>query len=329
MGSFKTIILISICVCALCLIPYSITAEQVRSQVEHTVTIDESYSDTSVSIGLRELTQINLSATEFLRGVVIQVNAPRAVLQFRESFLLNIYSNPSPPPREGVGSYSTTKILSEPFPVSPRTFVDLPFRSQNTWNKSALNSIIVTPRQQPNDYPLLLTIDPIMKGIPSDVARSRIDITVRPVLEKKGAFFIEMPKDVDQKAVELLIDGQVQSKKSGRFILPTGVHELVIRSDRYLPYSKSVGIEQAQTTRVKVALEPAQSRISFDAPNDAVVFFDGEEINVNSASQLSAEPGEHVVLMRIGNYSVSKKIEIEGGKNYKVSLFFDILINDN
>ena len=192
-----------------------------------------------------------------------------------------------------------------------------------------MNSIIVNPRPQLDEYPLLLTIDPIMKGIPSDVARSKIEITVRPVLEDKGAVQIELPNEVNAATVDLLIDGKVQPKKSGRFILPTGVHELAIRSDRYLPYSKSIGIEQAQTTRVEIALEPAQSRISFDAPKDAVVFFDGEEIDVASASQVSVAPGEHVVLMRIGDYSVSKKIDIEGGKNYKVSLFFDILINDN
>lgn len=329
MGSIRTFVLISTCVCALFLFPYLVTAEQVRSEVQHTLTVDESYSDTSISIGLRELTQIKLSATEFLRGVVIQVNAPRAVLQFRESFLLSIYSKPSPQPREGVRNYSAKKLIAKPFPAAPRTFVDLPFRSQTAWEKSTLNSIMVTPRPQPDDFPLLLTIDPIMKGIPSDVARSQIEITVRPVLEDKGAVYIKLPNDVDEETVELRIDGQVQPQTSGRFILPTGVHEIEIRSDRYLPYSKSVGIEQAQTTRVEAALEPAQSRISFDAPQDAVVFFDGKEIDLDSTSQMNAEPGEHVVLMRIGDYSVSKKIDIEGGKNYKVSLFFDILINDN
>ncbi len=329
MGSIRTFALISICAFALLLFSYPLAAEQVRSEVQHTAVIDKNYSDVTLSIGLRELSQIKLEATEFLRGIVVQINAPQAVLQFRESFLLSIYSNPSPLPRDGVRSYSAVKLLSEPFPSSSRTFIDLPFKGQSGWDKSALNSIMVTKRPQPQDYPLLLTIDPIMKGIPSDVARSRFEITIRPVLENKGALVVELPDDTDRDALKLLIDGEIQEKKAGRLVLPTGVHQVALQSDRYLPYSKSVGIEKAQTTRLKVQLEPAQSTIRFDAPEDAVVFFDGEEIEIASTPQLNTEPGEHVVLVRIGDYSVSKKIDIQGGKTYKVSLFFDILINDN
>ncbi len=329
MGSIRTVALISICASALFLFSYPIAAEQVRSEVQHTATIDATYSDISISVGLRELSQIKLESTEFLRGIVIQVNSPRAVLQFRESFLLSIFSNPSPEPRAGVRSYSAEKLLSKPFPSASRTFIDLPFSGESRWEKSALNSITTSKRPKPADYPLLLTIDPIMKGIPSDVSRSHFDITVRPVLEDKGALVLELPDMADREEIELLIDGQVQAKESGRFTLATGVHEISVKSDRYLPYTKSVGIEQAQTTRLEVLLEPAQSTIRFDAPEDAVVFFDGEEIQVASTPQMEVEPGEHVVLVRIGDYSVSKKIDIEGGKTYKVSLFFDILINDN
>lgn len=329
MGSIRTFALISTFTSALLLFSYPVAAEQVRSEVQHTAVIDESYSNASLTIGLRELSQIKLEATEFLRGVVIQVNAPQAVLQFRESFLLSIYSNPSPQPREGVRTYSATKLLSKPFPSSPRTFIDLPFKEQNSWDKSAPNSSIVSQRPAARDYPILLTIDPIMKGIPSDVASSRFEITIRPVLENKGALVIELPDGTDPDAVELLIDGEVQPKKSGRVLLATGVHQIRVKSDHYLPFSKSVGIEQAQTTSLKVELQPAQSTISFDAPEDARVFFDGEEVEAPTTSKLNTEPGEHVVLVRIGDYSVSKKIDLEGGKNYKVSLFFDILINDN
>ncbi|MFW6207534.1 MAG: hypothetical protein ACOC7X_02440 [Spirochaetota bacterium] len=329
MGSIRTVALISICASALFLFSYPTAAEQVRSEVQHTATLDAAYSDIRISVGLRELSQIKLEATEFLRGIVIQVNSPRAVLQFRESFLLSVYSNPSPEPRDGVRSYSAEKLLSKPFPSASRTFIDIPFSRESRWEKSTLNSIVISEHIKPEDYPLLLTIDPIMKGIPSDVSRSHFDITVRPVLADKGALELELPDMADQEELELLIDGQVQAKQSGRFTLVTGVHEISVKSDHYLPYTKAIGIEQAQTTRLKVPLEPAESIIRFDAPEDAVVFFDGEKIQVASTPQMEVEPGEHVVLVRIGDYSVSKKIDIEGGKTYKVSLFFDILINDD
>ncbi|HKK65712.1 MAG TPA: hypothetical protein VJ967_07645 [Clostridia bacterium] len=308
---------------------FSVEAEQVRGEVEHTLIVDQNYSDTSVSIGLRELCQIRVESTEFLQGIVVQVESPQTALQFRESFLLSVYSNTSPPPREGISNYSANKIYSDSFPSAKHTFIDIPLRDRGSWERSTLNSSIVTVHPHPGDYPLLLSIDPIMKGIPSNVSRARFKITLKPVLIDKGALLLELPKDVDRDDIQIYMDGNRKEQSSERFILSTGVHKLTIESDLYLTYSKSIGIERAQTTKLEAILEPKQSSISFEAPDDAVVFFNGEQIEVGSGTQLQADPGEHVVLVRIGDYSVSKKIDIKGGKNYKVSLFFDILINDN
>ena len=310
-------------------VSFSIEAEQVRGKVEHTLIVDENYSDTSISIGLRELCQIGVESTEFLQGLVVQVESPQTALQFRESFLLSVYSNASPPPREDISNYSADKIYSDSFPSAKYTFVDIPLRDTGSWERSTLNSSAVTVRPQPAHYPLLLSIDPIMKGIPSNVSRSRFKITLKPVLIDKGALQLELPKEVNRNDIQIYTDGNLQKQSSERLILSTGVHKLSIESDLYLTYSKSIGIERARTTKIKAVLEPKKSSIRFEAPDDAVVFFNGEQIEVGSGTELEADPGEHVVLVRIGDYSVSKKIDIKGGKNYKVSLFFDILINDN
>src|SRR6056297_1308938 len=310
-------------------VSFSLKAEQVRGKVEDTLIIDESYSDTSISIGLRELCQIRVESNEFLQGIVVQVESPQAAMRFRESFLLSVYSNASPPPREEFSNYSANKIYSDSFPSAQRTFVDIPLRDKGRWEQSTLNSSVVTVHPRPADYPLLLSIDPIMKGIPSNVSRSRFKITLKPVLIDKGALLLELPKDVNRDDIQIHTDGNLQKQSSERLILSTGVHKLSIESDLYLTYSKSIGIERAQTTKLEAVLEPKQSTISFEAPDDAVVFFNGEQIEVGPGTQLQANPGEHVVLVRIGDFSVSKKIDIKGGKNYKVSLFFDILINDN
>ncbi|MFO7730429.1 MAG: hypothetical protein R6V86_06660 [Spirochaetia bacterium] len=307
----------------------SLEAEQIRGEVEHTLMVDESYSDTSISVGLRELCQIRVESSEFLQGIVVQVESPQAALQFRESFLLSVYSNVSPSPREDISDYSANKIYSDPFPSAKNTFVDIPLREKGRWERSTLDSSTVSVHPRPEDYPLLLSIDPIMKGIPSNVSQSRFKITIKPVVIDKGALLLELPKDVDPDDIQIHIDGKRQEQSLERFILSTGVHKLTIESDLYLTYSKSIGIEKAQTTKLEAVLEPKQANIRFEAPDDAVVFFNGEQVEVGSETQLKTDPGEHVVLVRIGDYSVSKKIDIKGGKSYKVSLFFDILINDN
>jgi len=39
--------------------------------------------------------------------------------------------------------------------------------------------------------------------------------------------------------------------------------------------------------------------------------------------------GQHTVIIREGDYSLTKKFSVERGKSYKVSLFLDILVQEN
>lgn len=306
-----------------------VNGEQIRGELARSLQIDEQYNPVTASIGLRELIGINFASEEYLKGIVIEITTPDTVLQFRESFMLSVFDTIAPALSPDTGRYSGTKVYSKAFPKFRRTYIDVPLGSSVSWERSSLNSIIIDPAPEADSFPLIITIDPVMKGIPSHISSSIFELTLTPVLIEKGALTLNFSPAEALDAVEVRIDNRRAPLTNGKLYLTPGIHTLDIVSDEFLPHSQSFGIEQARTTNLDIELRPATSSIRFDAPEEAIVFFDGREIDPDTQGSFETDPGEHVVLVRIGDYSVSKKIDLKGGKNYKVSLFFDILINDN
>lgn len=313
----------------LVLLAVPVNSEQIRGELVHSLVIDEQYNPIAASVGLRELIGIDFASDEYLSGIVVEITTPDTVLQFRESFMLSIFENISPALSPDTDRYSGSKVHSRAFPKFRRTYIDLPLGASDSWEKSSLNSIILNPSPDAGGFPLLLTIDPVMKGIPSHISSSNFEINLTPVLIEKGALTLSFSPGEAVEAIEVRIDSRRVALTNDKLYLSPGIHSLDVVSNEFLPYNQSFGIEQAKTTKLDIELLPSTSFIRFDAPEEAIVFFDGREIDPDAQGTFETDPGEHVVLVRIGDYSVSKKIDVKGGKNYKVSLFFDILINDN
>lgn len=304
-------------------------SEQIRGKVTHILKVGEQYQPVSASIGLHELIGISFPEDEYLKGIIIEIRTPDSVLQFRESFLLSLHDSISPQITTETERYNGRKLHSKAFPRYRRSYIDLHLDTDSDWERSSMNSTVLTPSSVGENPAVLLSIDPVMKGIPSHISTSTFDLTITPVLHEKGALSLVISPGEAAADVDILLDRQKTGLTEGKVFLSTGIHTLDIVSDEYLPYSQSFGIEQAETTRLEIELQPAASYVQFDAPADAIVFFDGQKVEAPNQGPVETSPGEHMVLVRIGDYSVSKKFDFKGGKEYKVSLFFDILINDN
>jgi hypothetical protein len=70
-------------------------------------------------------------------------------------------------------------------------------------------------------------------------------------------------------------------------------------------------------------------KIVFEAPDTAEIFLDGQKLDGLPKKPMSVTEGEHTVIMRVGNYSLTKKFSVERGRSYKISLFLDISVQEN
>jgi hypothetical protein len=307
------------------ILPLTSFAEELRVNVGAVHRIAETDDRIETTIDLREYIALALEPNEFIKGVEIKVEVPDRVLTYRNSFLLTLYKKVSPEPETSRKDYRAVLEYKQPFPQGKRLFIALPVTGREEWTPEGPGINRISPPLSTEDFPVLIGIKPVMKGIPLDVSRTSYPITIDAVTIEKGKLVLSNAPGALQKDATLTVDGKTLPSDQKEFFLSPGVHELSVTSPVTQPFTRTVGVEKGTETLLDLELEPAASRITFEAPKDARVYLDGEEI-VDHRQAVEAKPGEHLVLVRLGEYTMSKKITIRKGENYQVSLFFDILI---
>ncbi|MFO7849010.1 MAG: PEGA domain-containing protein [Spirochaetia bacterium] len=281
------------------------------------------------SFKLRELVGIDFENSDLIKGIEIRVDVPEPVMEFRESFLFRIFSNLDEDPDNSIKYYYGNEVLKKTFPKDRTLDVAIPLSGDDVWAPDSLGVTTVDPPISREQFPLLLTIEPEMKGIPQRVSEAPFEFTVKPVLYDRGKLSLILPEDSNEEELTVEIDGDTFSPTKDMYTLKTGIHELTVSSPSTNPFSTTFGIEQGEITKIKAELEPARSYISFEAPEGAEVYFNGKKIEKEDHRNFTAEPGEHVVLVKLDDYSLSKNFQLKRGKNYKISLFFDILVEED
>ena len=91
----------------------------------------------------------------------------------------------------------------------------------------------------------------------------------------------------------------------------------------------SFGISKGERTVLNLEMEKAVSFLVVEAPGNTGVFYDGEKLPFPAQNRFEVQEGEHILLFRLGDYKLSKKIEVAPGKTYKISLLLDILMQED
>lgn len=300
-------------------------ADAVRGTVVDILTIS-AQSEESVLATIEELVGISLAEdAAFFTGIEIKLEIPEELMRFRNSFAVYLYRRIDPSPRTG----SMTRYFGESldYYVIPGTrtmYLQIPLRrgavlpgTPETTTVKSVTSI--------EDYPILLTVLPIMKGIPSDVSRAEFTVSAYPYLAEEGILDLKVDAPGDLPYT-LSIDGNRMPYRERGYLLSSGLHELSIESPSYLPQKRSVSIPRGRRTQLSLTLEKREPRVNFETPDGTVIFLDGERVNSTS---LKVEEGVHTVVFKLGDYSMTREFEVSDGKSYTVTLFFDVFVKEN
>ncbi len=279
---------------------------------------------------LTDLVSISAEAGRFIQGIEIEIKIPGEIKKYRNSFALYLYKRIRPAPSREIKTYTAGKAVYSILPSSNRFFIYIPLVENHNLGPSP-GSIITDNPVQPADFPLILTIIPVMKGVPDITASSLFEITASPVYIDSGLLQLklEAPEIALDDSLRAYIDNTAVSYTDTEFVLETGLHQLRVESEIYENQVLSFGIEKGQNTVLNIKLQKIITVIRLEAPENAVLYMDGEKLDISGTGEIETTPGEHTVLIKVGDYRTSKVFLVEKGKNYKISLFLDILIQDD
>ncbi len=278
------------------------------------------------SCRLEELLAVDLpEGASFFKGIEIEITIPQELMRFRNSFAVYLYKSASPEPvEEQIKRYTAESIGYYIIPNTRKMYMQIPLRANADLPRSP-ETILVKNLDENSDFPLLLTILPIMKGIPSDISRADFAVKAYPYMADEGILQLDLDTPGNE-AYSVLVDKQPLAYRNGGYLLSAGAHEVEIRSEAYLPVTRTVSIGAGKTTRLEIVLEKKEPSLNFEVPDGTIIFLDGNQV---SGTSLKTTEGHHTVVFKLGDYSMTREFEVIGGKRYTVTLFFDVFVKEN
>ena len=309
----------------------SLYADNIRGPiVEEIVLSPGQLHDKEYSLRLEELMVISIDPdSRFLMGVDVEISIPEQIQRYRDSFALLLFKGIEPDLQKDVWDYRGERILFTVIPSMRRLFIRIPIIEKANF-RAAPGTVFPEKPVSLQEFPIIITILPVMKGIPGSVEESIFKIKANPILEERGILLLKIEtegnKQIPEDMVSVYIDEKRVPYPESEYILDAGIHRLKVEAGNYKSKSVSFGIEKSQKRKLTVTLERDIPKLFLEAPENTVVFLDGEKIDFIRGKPIEIEEGEHTILFKIGDYTLSKKFAVERGNTYTVMLFLDILV---
>jgi hypothetical protein len=317
----------------LCL-PLPASAENFRGKLAAEITSAE---EQTIQFTVDSLTAVRvgegIGSSDLLQGIEINLTIPPALRRYRDGFILLLFKNISPPPSDAVTSYYGERFMEHILPPVSKFYIRIPVSADHTL-KAAQGTYVVDTVCGPEDFPVMLSVLPVMKGIPPEVYSSKLEMSVKPLYFSKGKLLLTLSdkdtgEDIDGTSGTITVDGTVLPDISTPIPLKTGIHTLTVDIPGYSKEKTSFSLEQGRTSTIALEISRTTPTFSIEAPREASIFINGTLYDGIHGRIEEITPGSHTILFKIGDYSISKKIEIKEGKNYNISLFFDIFIEED
>ena len=265
--------------------------------------------------------------TRFFRGVQLDLTAPPGFLTFRNTMASVFYNNLRGNLATGIADIEGQQLSFEP----------MPNRIQNTWqipirNDHGLRSspyvIIPTGVIQPDTFPILFRLMPVIKGIEEQMENMVFQLNIRPIFSDEGAvrFNFTYPPQLQRRPVSVLVNDQLIDPNN-ELLLREGEHNLVIISEDYRNQSRRFMIERGRVLNLTVVLQDPTPLLVFEHPDGARIFVNNQQV-LNTSVPYPIEPGFHEIRFQMSNYSIIRPITVQRGKTYRIAMSVDVSITE-
>jgi hypothetical protein len=305
-------------------------AEKIRALVKDRIEVNSDMpAGVSVSLAYNDSVLIFLQQdVRFIRGVELEFTAPQTWLPHHGSLAFGLYSNLDSAPSTNPAEVECTPVLVDPIPDKIRTVYQVPLRAQHGLRGTPYLTLLKSP-VQPESFPLLFRLTPMMKGWSREIESMRFQLNVKPIFSDEGALIVSVhrPKFLPNGSYTMLIDDQVVEESGVETLVKEGEHTLTLLSSDYRTENRRFVIERGKTLSFSVTLQDLTPLVIFEAPALAGIFIDNMPV-MRTTAPLAVEPGIHDVRIQLSDYTIIKTVTIEKGKTYRVAFIVDMQVSD-
>jgi hypothetical protein len=284
----------------------------------------------TVSLGSNGSVLVNLGKdTRFLRGIELELTTPQGWLAYRGSLAMLVYADLDHQPSRGINDLEGRRVVFDPLPNKVKTVYQLPIRSSHGLRTSPY-AVVIQNSVVPASFPILFRLMAIVKGINEELENMVFTLTAKPIFTDEGAVKINYryPQQLRGKQFTVLIDDVVIENLAEERLLKEGEHHLAVLSEDYRNESRRFMVERAKTTDLVIELQDPTPLIVFEAPGNTRIFLNNNPV-ARDSGPIPVDPGTHEARFHIGDYILTKIINVQRGKTYKVAVSVGIDIDEN
>jgi hypothetical protein len=292
------------------------------------VALPEPEQTTTVALTSGEVAVIAVPSERiFTSGIALQVRTPEIPIP-PGVFTLAVYGAVDAPADGGIVTIAGALRDRIPLGTGRAVQVSIPFAGYDAPAVPAGTRVVTGI--DPGIGAIGFQIVPAAKGMQPELLETVFDIEVEAILRPVGALSVEVTGESDtvseaRDLLSLTIDGR-PIDPDVLTELPPGIYRLDASAGDLLSYAANVGIERAEITRVVLEAERPKAQVRINVPSVAEVFWNGSR---RTERTLTVEPGTHTVLIRLGDFSLSRRIDLEAHGEYEVGIDLDILLKQN
>ena len=313
---------------------FPLFAEDIRVNIVKKINLQQQATAAPTSLSFTDSVLITLDGDlRFLRGVELELSSPQLFLQYSGSLAVAMYSEFSAPVEQGASDGQGRRFYFEPIPPRIQTVYQLPVRSRHGLRAIPYTVVLQEP-VRPAQFPLLFRILPVIKGISYDIETMRFQLQVRPLYSDEGAvrFSLRYPAGQAQQQplppdIIMLVDDVVLEHPLEEQLLREGQHQLTVLSEEYRQDNRRFVVTSGQTQSIVIALKYLVPQLIFEAPEGAAIFVNNVAVQ-NISAPLTVEPGNCEVRIDVGDYSLIRQLQIEKGKNYRISFSAELKVEE-
>lgn len=311
----------------------TLTAETLRGpRVE--LLVDAGSGAQTVILGVESLLVISLGDdARFIAALELELVSPAPVGDLAGAVHLTMLAPINETDRSGIAEAVGDVLIGQPLVRSGRTFYQIRVSNQAP---SAGSAAITQPNRivAADQFPLALSVVPRMKGLSPALRDADFEVTVRPVLLNIGSLRVtyqledgtSISDTLRAPGFTLAING-ADVTVADEYLLPPGLHRVVLSSRQYIDHHVTVGVEQGRETRLTIPLQAALARVAYTAPRDAQVYLNGAPLD-GARGDFTVPPGEHTIVVLVGDYSITRRFRVDEGRRYSMSVLIDIAVEE-
>jgi hypothetical protein len=315
---------------ALIIASFPVTAQQLRGAVVGELHLSDAVSkkQSMAAFSLEDLVGIFADTdTSLMEGVEIRIEIPRGINQYRNSFSLNVYKNVSPVPTSQNNTYRGVQTFMRMLPVLDTCYLVIPFADGSGLRQDATTLLVPQPVIR-DEYPLILTIQPVGKALPQGIYDHVFKISIKPIYANTGFLSINSVSNGSEKLKDVFIDGKLFTGNLSGIVLPSGMHSVLLISSLGEKSTQNVFIESGKTTTIQYSPEIREpARIQFVIPSGMDILLDGKPVVFdNDQKIIKVAPGMHQIGYTSGEFIYTRTVEINDGDSIRFTLQMDLVI---